>query len=164
MLKRNYKQLYNREPDIAASLCCGVLAAWSGQLVAFPLETVSRRMQLAGPAAAVTVPPGAPAGAAVAAAAAAGQGSSMAQVLAGILKEGGPAALYRYVRAGGAAAVHVRSWSGPAPTPCIDACSSADGGRCVEIGFFSRKMSHVCCLLCMLVCQKLLSCTAHLHV
>jgi hypothetical protein len=65
-------------------------------MVAFPLETVSRRMQMAGAVAAVTVAPGAtPAAAAAAATGAAGQGSSMAQVLAGILKEGGPAALYR---------------------------------------------------------------------
>lgn len=64
-------------------------------MVAFPLETVSRRMQMAGAVAAVTVAPGATPAAAAAATGAAGQGSSMAQVLAGILKEGGPAALYR---------------------------------------------------------------------
>ena len=57
------------EPGVLHSLACGVVAAWSGQLVAFPLETVSRRMQLAG-AHTVTAASGAGAGLGPAAAAA----------------------------------------------------------------------------------------------
>lgn len=106
------------------SLVCGVIAAWSGQMVAFPLETISRRMQLAGVAAAAggaagatamaTAPVSATAAAAGAAsvaaagaAAAAGGGATggaggggILRVLASVLKEGGPGALYRYVCVG----------------------------------------------------------------
>jgi solute carrier family 25 phosphate transporter 23/24/25/41 len=108
LLKRAYHKTYRKEPGIGASLLCGVVAAWSGQLVAFPLETVSRRMQLAGvtgaaaaasAAAASTAAAGSPAVAAgvgtVATAAAAAAGPNMGQVVASILKEGGPGALYR---------------------------------------------------------------------
>ncbi len=45
------KQLYRRtnqgqEPGVVTSLGFGVLSAFTGQLVAFPLETVARRLQV----------------------------------------------------------------------------------------------------------------------
>ena len=33
------------EPGVAPSVACGVTAAFTGQLVAFPLEAIARRMQ-----------------------------------------------------------------------------------------------------------------------
>ena len=33
------------EPGVAPSVACGVAAAFTGQLVAFPLEAIARRMQ-----------------------------------------------------------------------------------------------------------------------
>jgi solute carrier family 25 phosphate transporter 23/24/25/41 len=88
------------EPRVLHSLACGVVAAWSGQLVAFPLETVSRRMQLAGAhtaAAAAAAGTGGGSGATAAAAAAAAANRGVLAVLASVLQEGGWAGLYRWV-------------------------------------------------------------------
>jgi hypothetical protein len=110
LLKRKYRTTFQQEPGILPSLACGVVAAWSGQLVAFPLEMVSRRMQMAGPALAVAGTPAAGGAAATAAAAAAAAATAAAAgghvggpgaragvllVLGSVLKEGGLAALYR---------------------------------------------------------------------
>lgn len=108
--------MYHSEPGIGASLACGVIAAWTGQMIAFPLESVSRRMQLAGAAAAAAGPAAAAAvttsavgttaaagglaaaaaGGGGAGAAAAAGGAGVLQVLHTIMREGGgPAGLYR---------------------------------------------------------------------
>jgi hypothetical protein len=76
LLKRAYKRARHEDPGPLPSLGFGVLAAWSGQLVSYPLETVSRRLQVA------------PGGAG-------GGGQTLRGVLAQILREGGPAGLYR---------------------------------------------------------------------
>ncbi|KAF8065873.1 SLC25A24 [Scenedesmus sp. PABB004] len=65
LIKRGYRRAHRREPGVPFSLLAGAFASGCGQLVVFPLETVSRRMQLAG------VPPPPPPAAAAAAAAAA---------------------------------------------------------------------------------------------
>jgi hypothetical protein len=114
LLKRSYRRSTHAEPGVLASLACGVVAAWSGQLVAFPLETVSRRMQLGHAAAAAAAAASAAAGGAApqAAAAAAGAARTAAgagaggspgvlQVLHGVMQEGGVAALYRCGGGGG---------------------------------------------------------------
>ncbi|KAG2501242.1 hypothetical protein HYH03_001049 [Edaphochlamys debaryana] len=85
-LKKAYKRAAHEEPGVAPSLAFGVLSAFVGQLVSFPLETVSRRLQLQ-VAADVGVK---------------GGGSGLAAVMAvarGLVAEGGPAALYRGIGA-----------------------------------------------------------------
>ncbi|GLI63975.1 hypothetical protein VaNZ11_007143 [Volvox africanus] len=77
-LKRTYTRVVHEEPGVVPSLAAGVLSAFMGQVVSFPLETVSRRLQ-------VTQGPGGLAGAAA--------------VLRGLLAEGGPRALYRGIGA-----------------------------------------------------------------
>lgn len=118
LLKRGYREAYQQEPGVAASLWCGVAAAWTGQMVAFPLETVSRRMQLAGTTqlAAAAAAAGGSSSAAAAGAAGAGAGAAvpggvcaataaaaagthgMLAVVQNITREAGPAALYRWER------------------------------------------------------------------
>eukprot|EP00210_Caulerpa_lentillifera_P007277 g6959.t1 len=44
--KRAYKKVKGEEPGVIASLSFGVFSAFMGQVVAYPLETVSRRMQV----------------------------------------------------------------------------------------------------------------------
>ena len=47
VLKRSYSQMRGiQEPSVVESLAFGVSSAFMGQLVAYPLETVSRRMQV----------------------------------------------------------------------------------------------------------------------
>jgi hypothetical protein len=47
LLKRGFaKASGQKEAGVAPSLAAGVLAAFAGQTVAYPLETVSRRMQV----------------------------------------------------------------------------------------------------------------------
>ena len=47
ILKRSYRRWSGREQTgVVPSLTAGVLAAFIGQVVAYPLETVSRRMQV----------------------------------------------------------------------------------------------------------------------
>lgn len=95
MLKRWYRTNFHAEPGVAHGLGFGVLSAFIGQLVSFPLEAVSRRMQLG--TVAVASGTAVAAGGMREAAVAGGAGSSMSAlaVLSGILKEGGPTALYR---------------------------------------------------------------------
>lgn len=127
------------------SLACGVVAAWSGQLVAFPLETVSRRMQLAG-AHTVTAASGAGAGlgpaaaAAVAAspAAAAAANRGVLAVLASVLQEGGWAGLYRWVVCVSGVCV----WGGVYEQACVResvgwgaGCGSAWGVTILRVGW-----------------------------
>jgi solute carrier family 25 (mitochondrial phosphate transporter), member 23/24/25/41 len=82
LLKRMYVRASGRsEAGIVPSLTAGVLAAFIGQVVAYPLETISRRMQVS----------------------AASAGSSGAALRA-IVAEGGAGALFRGV---GAASVRV---------------------------------------------------------
>jgi solute carrier family 25 phosphate transporter 23/24/25/41 len=45
-LKKGYTAVTHEEPGVAPSLAFGVLSAFCGQLVSFPLETVSRRLQV----------------------------------------------------------------------------------------------------------------------
>ncbi|GAX78662.1 hypothetical protein CEUSTIGMA_g6100.t1 [Chlamydomonas eustigma] len=47
-LKRSYKERMGGDPDVMTSLTFGVLSAFTGQLVACPMETVSRRLQMSG--------------------------------------------------------------------------------------------------------------------
>ena len=47
LLKRGVAKWSGAErPSVPVSLSCGVLAAFTGQVVAYPLETISRRMQV----------------------------------------------------------------------------------------------------------------------
>ena len=47
ILKRGFARAAgSKEAGVAPSLAAGVLAAFTGQVVAYPLETVSRRMQV----------------------------------------------------------------------------------------------------------------------
>lgn len=47
LLKRGFARAAGeKEAGVAPSLAAGVLAAFTGQVVAYPLETVSRRMQV----------------------------------------------------------------------------------------------------------------------
>ena len=46
--KKAYARVTGREPGVLASLSFGVWSAFMGQVVAYPLETVSRRMQIQG--------------------------------------------------------------------------------------------------------------------
>lgn len=47
LLKRGAARWAGQEsPSVPLSLSCGVLAAFTGQVVAYPLETISRRMQV----------------------------------------------------------------------------------------------------------------------
>ncbi|EFJ52525.1 mitochondrial substrate carrier [Volvox carteri f. nagariensis] len=71
-LKKAYTRIAREEPGVAPSLAAGVLSAFMGQLVSFPLETVSRRLQVAQGA---------------------GGLAGAAAVVRGLLREGGPAAL-----------------------------------------------------------------------
>lgn len=49
LLKASYCKMRNKDDaGIVASLVFGVTASFMGQVVAFPLETVSRRLQLSG--------------------------------------------------------------------------------------------------------------------
>ncbi|KAG2448792.1 hypothetical protein HYH02_006143 [Chlamydomonas schloesseri] len=77
-LKKTYTRLAHEEPGVAPSLAFGVLSAFMGQLVSFPLETVSRRLQVAQGV---------------------GGAAGMVTVVRGLLAEGGPAALYRGIGA-----------------------------------------------------------------
>ncbi|CAD7702330.1 unnamed protein product [Ostreobium quekettii] len=71
LLKKSYTKLSaGREPSIVQSLSFGVFSAFMGQVVAFPLETVSRRLQVQG-------------------------GGEFMGALNNVLREGGPRALYR---------------------------------------------------------------------
>jgi solute carrier family 25 phosphate transporter 23/24/25/41 len=46
-LKHMYRQAHGgQEPGVLPSLAAGVVSAFAGQLVAFPLETVARRLQV----------------------------------------------------------------------------------------------------------------------
>lgn len=50
VLKKSYSQMRGvAEPPVVVSLAFGVSSAFMGQLVAYPLETVSRRMQVTRP-------------------------------------------------------------------------------------------------------------------
>lgn len=46
--KRAYSKLTGEDPGVVTSLSFGVFSAFMGQVVAYPLETVSRRMQVQG--------------------------------------------------------------------------------------------------------------------
>jgi hypothetical protein len=72
MLKHHHTRVCGgEEPAVVHSLLYGVASAFAGQLVAFPLETVSRRLQV--------------------------QSGNLAAVMQSIAAEGGPRALYRWV-------------------------------------------------------------------
>ena len=76
-LKQQHARLTGCEPGVMPALSYGVASAFMGQLASFPLETVSRRLQLqSGPLA----------------------GSSFGQMLRQVVREEGPAALYRCSR------------------------------------------------------------------
>ena len=45
LLKRAYTGWAGVEPGVAPKLTAGVLAAFSGQALAYPLDTISRRIQ-----------------------------------------------------------------------------------------------------------------------
>ncbi len=75
-LKQRHARRAGQEPGVLPALAYGVASASLGQLVAFPLETVSRRLQMqSGPLA----------------------GSNFLQMLRQIAREEGPGALYRSV-------------------------------------------------------------------
>lgn len=77
LLKRLHRKLNKgKDPGVLPSLAFGVLSAFTGQLVSFPLEAVSRRLQVANVTSAVGK-------------------QSLTGVMSGLLKEGGPRALYR---------------------------------------------------------------------
>ncbi|MEW5310696.1 MAG: hypothetical protein WDW38_002467 [Sanguina aurantia] len=78
-LKHIYRRVHHRDPEVLSSLAMGVGSAFCGQLVAFPLETISRRLQVR--TAASTGP------------------STLWAVIQELLKQGGPRALYRGVGA-----------------------------------------------------------------
>ncbi|GFR42525.1 hypothetical protein Agub_g3423, partial [Astrephomene gubernaculifera] len=90
-LKKSYTRITRTEPGVVPSLAFGVFSAFMGQLVSFPLETVSRRLQVA------AVPAAGAAG--TAAAASLGGLGGVATVVRGLLAEGGPAAFYRGIGA-----------------------------------------------------------------
>eukprot|EP00798_Chlamydomonas_sp_ICE-L_P016147 gene16147-22305_t len=46
VLKRSYKKLRGQESPVPVSLAFGIASAFAGQTVSFPLETISRRMQV----------------------------------------------------------------------------------------------------------------------
>ena len=46
--KKTYTRITGKEPGLVPSLSFGVWSAFMGQVVAYPLETVSRRMQVQG--------------------------------------------------------------------------------------------------------------------
>ena len=72
-LKQRHARRTGREPGVLPALSYGVASAFMGQLSAFPLETVSRRLQMqCGPA-----------------------GSNFQQMLRQIVREEGSGALYR---------------------------------------------------------------------
>mmetsp|Transcript_41256 Transcript_41256/g.123173 ORF Transcript_41256/g.123173 Transcript_41256/m.123173 type:complete len:383 (-) Transcript_41256:419-1567(-) len=74
MLKSAYARVRGVEPDTLTKLSFGVFSAFTGQLVAYPLETVSRRLQVQ-------------------------SGVRVADVLSELLATGGPGAFYRGVGA-----------------------------------------------------------------
>lgn len=76
LLKGSYANLTGKEPGILQSLSFGTFSAFMGQVVAYPLETVSRRMQVCGLTKTSAT-------------------QSFQATLAEVLKEGGPLALYR---------------------------------------------------------------------
>eukprot|EP00892_Ulva_mutabilis_P002973 jgi/Ulvmu1/12677/UM094_0034.1 len=71
LLKRSYVAYSGAEAGVLPSLAAGVLAAFTGQVVAYPLETVSRRMQVSHTA------------------------TSAVDAFRGVIAEGGPGALFR---------------------------------------------------------------------
>lgn len=103
LLKRAYARFAGEEPGVVPALAAGVLSAFTGQLVAFPLETISRRLQLGGCAGVTAAATGAagrgaaalPAAASATATAECAARQGMLAVAVGIVKEGGPRALYR---------------------------------------------------------------------
>jgi len=49
-LKRGYaKQTGQAEAGLLPSIACGVISSFTGQMVAFPMESVARRLQASGP-------------------------------------------------------------------------------------------------------------------
>lgn len=80
LLKKSYSSFTDgKDPGVLRSLSFGVFSAFMGQMVAYPLETVSRRMQVCG-------------------------GKDFMGALNSVLAEGGPRSLYRGV---GAASMRV---------------------------------------------------------
>lgn len=79
-LKHIYRRVHHRDPEVLPSLAMGVGSAFCGQLVAFPLETISRRLQVR--TAASTGP------------------STLWAVIQELLKQDGPRGLYRCVARG----------------------------------------------------------------
>ncbi|GMH36945.1 hypothetical protein BSKO_04818 [Bryopsis sp. KO-2023] len=76
ILKKSYSRISGKDPGITQSLTFGVFSAFMGQVVAYPLETVSRRMQVCGVNAS-------------------GRSHNFATMLNEVVSEGGPGALYR---------------------------------------------------------------------
>ena len=73
-LKQHHARRTGREPGALPALSYGVASAFTGQLAAFPLETVSRRLQMqSGPLA----------------------GPTFQQMLRQFVRDEGPGALYR---------------------------------------------------------------------
>ena len=76
-LKQRHTRRTGQEPGVLPALSYGVASAFMGQLAAFPLETVTRRLQMqCGPLA----------------------GPTFQEMLRQIVREEGPRALYRSVR------------------------------------------------------------------
>lgn len=80
VLKKSYTKVSGKEPGVMQSLSFGVFSAFMGQVVAYPLETVSRRMQVCG-------------------ATAGAERQSIISVCNEVISEGGPGALYRGIGA-----------------------------------------------------------------
>lgn len=80
ILKKSYARITGTDPGITQSLTFGVFSAFMGQVVAYPLETVSRRMQVCG-------------------ATASGRSHNFLTMLNEVVAEGGPGALYRGIGA-----------------------------------------------------------------
>lgn len=80
ILKKSYTRISGKEPGVMHSLSFGVFSAFMGQVVAFPLEAVSRRMQVHG-------------------AMAGAKKQSFITVCNEVVSEGGPGALYRGIGA-----------------------------------------------------------------
>lgn len=75
LLKRTYSRFSEgRDPGVVESLSIGVFSSFMGQVVAYPLETVSRRLQVQG-------------------------GRSFWTAVSSVIAEGGPVALYRGIGA-----------------------------------------------------------------
>ncbi len=74
-LKQHHERLTGQDPGVLPALGYGAASAFLGQLASFPLETVSRRLQMqCGPLA----------------------GPNFGQMLRQVVREEGPAALYRF--------------------------------------------------------------------